>query len=56
MRRYEFLFQCPTFSSTGSPLTYRQQNEYAQILAKRVAEARAQKSELRKRRASSMHK
>jgi small subunit ribosomal protein S6e len=29
------------------------QNEYAQILAKRVAEAKAQKADLRKRRASS---
>jgi small subunit ribosomal protein S6e len=32
------------------------QNEYAQILAKRVAEVKAQKADLRKRRASSMHK
>ncbi len=32
------------------------QNEYAQILAKRVAEAKAVKADLRKRRASSMHK
>jgi hypothetical protein len=32
------------------------QNEYAAILAKRVAEAKAEKSELRKRRASSMRK
>ena len=32
------------------------QNEYAQILAKRVAEAKAQKTEIRKRRASSMRK
>jgi len=31
-------------------------NEYSQILAKRVAEAKAQKADLRKRRASSMHK
>ncbi|EGS23829.1 40S ribosomal protein eS6 [Thermochaetoides thermophila DSM 1495] len=30
--------------------------EYAQILAKRVAEAKAQKADLRKRRASSLHK
>jgi small subunit ribosomal protein S6e len=36
-------------------LTLRQ-NEYAQILAKRVAEAKAQKADLRKRRASSMRK
>jgi small subunit ribosomal protein S6e len=32
------------------------QNEYAQLLAKRVAEAKSQKAELRKRRASSMRK
>jgi small subunit ribosomal protein S6e len=32
------------------------QNEYAQILAKRVAEAKALKADLRKRRASSMRK
>ncbi|EHK16761.1 uncharacterized protein TRIVIDRAFT_87813 [Trichoderma virens Gv29-8] len=31
-------------------------NEYAQILAKRVAEAKAHKADARKRRASSMHK
>jgi len=31
-------------------------NEYAQVIAKRVAEAKAQKADLRKRRASSMHK
>jgi len=31
-------------------------NEYAQILAKRVAEVKAQKADLRKRRASSMRK
>jgi small subunit ribosomal protein S6e len=31
-------------------------NEYAQVLAKRVAEAKAQKADLRKRRASSMRK
>ncbi|KAL1883034.1 hypothetical protein VTK73DRAFT_109 [Phialemonium thermophilum] len=31
-------------------------NEYAQILAKRVAEAKAQKADLRKRRASSLRK
>ncbi|KAL2886992.1 40S ribosomal protein S6-B [Ceratocystis lukuohia] len=31
-------------------------NEYAQLLAKRVAETKAQKADLRKRRASSMHK
>ena len=33
-----------------------QQNEYAQILAKRVAEAKSLKADLRKRRASSMRK
>jgi small subunit ribosomal protein S6e len=32
------------------------QNEYAQVLAKRVAEAKATKADLRKRRASSMRK
>lgn len=32
------------------------QNEYAQILAKRVAETKATKADARKRRASSMHK
>lgn len=32
------------------------QNEYAQILAKRVAESRETKTEARKRRASSMKK
>lgn len=32
------------------------QNEYAQILAKRVAEAKAHKADVRKRRASSMRK
>ena len=32
------------------------QNEYAQILAKRVAEAKVQKADARKRRASSMRK
>ena len=32
------------------------QNEYAQVLAKRVAEAKVQKSDARKRRASSMRK
>jgi hypothetical protein len=32
------------------------QNEYAQILAKRVAEAKAHKADARKRRASSMRK
>jgi small subunit ribosomal protein S6e len=32
------------------------QSEYANILSKRVAEAKAEKSELRKRRASSMRK
>ena len=32
------------------------QNEYAQLLSKRVAEARAQKADLRKRRASSLRK
>ena len=32
------------------------QNEYAQVLAKRVAEAKSLKADLRKRRASSMRK
>jgi small subunit ribosomal protein S6e len=32
------------------------QNEYAQVLAKRVAEAKAHKADARKRRASSMRK
>ncbi|KAI0993132.1 hypothetical protein K3495_g15052, partial [Podosphaera aphanis] len=31
-------------------------NEYASLLAKRVTEAKAQKADLRKRRASSMRK
>lgn len=35
---------------------FPKQNEYAQILAKRVAEAKAHKADARKRRASSMHK
>jgi small subunit ribosomal protein S6e len=34
----------------------KSQNEYAAILAKRVTEAKAQKADLRKRRASSMRK
>lgn len=37
-------------------LTIYSQNEYAAILAKRVTEAKAQKADLRKRRASSMRK
>ncbi len=37
-------------------LTAPLQSEYAQILAKRVAEAKTLKANLRKRRASSMHK
>ena len=36
--------------------TIPQQNEYAQVLAKRVAEAKADKADARKRRASSMRK
>lgn len=38
------------------PNTNCLQNEYAQILAKRVAESKATKADARKRRASSMHK
>lgn len=39
------------FGANGLP-----QNEYTQVLAKRVAEAKAQKADARKRRASSMRK
>jgi hypothetical protein len=39
-----------------SLLTCFVQNEYAATLAKRVHEAKAQKADLRKRRASSMRK
>jgi small subunit ribosomal protein S6e len=34
----------------------RSQNEYAQIMHKRVAEEKAKQAEMRKRRASSMRK
>lgn len=37
-------------------LTNTQQSEYAQVLAKRIAEAKVQKADARKRRASSMRK
>jgi hypothetical protein len=54
MRRYV------VFSSPGGlqkqKLTWCFQNEYAQILAKRVAEAKAQKADARARRASSLRK
>jgi hypothetical protein len=43
-------------SPRGSPTDSLLQNEYAQILAKRVAEAKSLKADLRKRRASSMRK
>jgi len=36
--------------------TNTMQNEYAQIMHKRVHEEKAKKEELRKRRVSSMHK
>jgi small subunit ribosomal protein S6e len=40
---------------TGTQTNIRQ-NEYAQIMHKRVHEEKAKKDELRKRRVSSMHK
>lgn len=48
-----FSHACPF--SLWNPLTHVQ-NEYAQVLAKRVAEAKADKADARKRRASSMRK
>ncbi|CRK13602.1 hypothetical protein BN1708_017191, partial [Verticillium longisporum] len=50
------------FWALASWLTFRglfggfNNNEYAQILAKRVAEKKAEKADARKRRASSMRK
>lgn len=37
-------------------ITNTTQNEYAQLMHKRVHEEKAKKEEIRKRRASSMHK
>ena len=45
----------PLYAQTPVPDNVLQ-NEYAQILAKRVAEAKSLKADLRKRRASSMRK
>ena len=51
MLPYVYQSQIPSTNTN-----FHLQNEYAAILAKRVAEAKAEKTELRKRRASSMRK
>lgn len=45
-----------SFQGERKPLLIDVQNEYAQIMHKRVAEQKAKQAEIRKRRASSMRK
>jgi len=55
-RRRRYVSSLLSYEVLQKPRLTKIQAEYAQILAKRVAEAKAQKADLRKRRASSLRK
>ena len=60
MPPYVFLSQCLSYAQSPPRPNLTSflicQNEYAQLIAKRVSQEKTKKTELRKRRASSMRK